>query len=162
MFGSSEKEYCVLAIHTGNFPYPNFSIVLMLSIASLENSTPTAPYIFLAIFSTFVSILSSKSYTNFALSSFSHNSITCDAKSFAPSPPFAHASTKLKFIPCSCNFILNKSISASVSSTYLLIATITFNPNLFLILSICFNKLCIPSSNASIFSFCISSFATPP
>ena len=44
-FGSSEKEYCVLAIQTGNFPYPNFSIFSISLFASSEYSTSWAPYI---------------------------------------------------------------------------------------------------------------------
>ena len=60
--GSSEKEYCVLAIHIGNFPYPNSSIFLISDNASSEYSTDFAPYILLATFSILFVIESSKSY----------------------------------------------------------------------------------------------------
>ena len=60
-FASSENEYCVFAIHTGNFPYPCFCKSSIFLFASSVYSTPSAPYIFVAIFSIFCFILSSKS-----------------------------------------------------------------------------------------------------
>ena len=41
--GSSDNEYCVFAIHTGKFDFPNFSICLIDSNASSEYSTSSAP-----------------------------------------------------------------------------------------------------------------------
>lgn len=46
-FGSSENEYCVLAIQTGSFPYPFFSAISMFSFAKSSNITSSAPYTFL-------------------------------------------------------------------------------------------------------------------
>ena len=58
-FGSSENEYCVFAIHTGYLENPSFSIFSISSRASLEYSTPSAPYILQATFSIFSFIVSS-------------------------------------------------------------------------------------------------------
>ena len=161
-FASSEKEYCVFAIHTGKFPKPNFLIFSISEVASSENSTSSAPYISFATFLIFSSIASSNSYANLKFSSSSQRATTFSAKSLAPSPPFAQASTKLIFIPCSFNLFCTNSISFSVSVKNLLIATITFKPNLFFILSMCLKRLCIPFSSVSIFSSCTSSFKLPP
>ena len=40
---SSEKEYCVFAIHIGNLSHFNFSILFIFSSALLEYSTLSAP-----------------------------------------------------------------------------------------------------------------------
>ena len=82
--------------------------------------------------------------------------------SIAPSPPFAHPSTKLNSTPFSSKCFLKTSISASVSELNLLIATITFSPNLSLILEICLYKLSNPFSSPSMFSSWILSFSIPP
>ena len=42
-FGSVEKLYCVFAIHTGNLPNPDFSIIFIYSLALSSSSTPFAP-----------------------------------------------------------------------------------------------------------------------
>ena len=43
LVASSEKEYCVFAIHIGRFWYPNFCILFICSSASFVYSTPSAP-----------------------------------------------------------------------------------------------------------------------
>ena len=84
------------------------------------------------------------------------------AISIAPSPPFSQPSTMLISIFFSFNFCSSQFSSFSVSDVYLFSATITFNPNLFFILSICLYKFSIPFSRPLIFSFWISSLSTPP
>ena len=60
--GSSENEYCVLAIQIGNLPNPNSVIFFIFSSDFSEYSTFSAPYIFLATFSIFSLIESSSDY----------------------------------------------------------------------------------------------------
>lgn len=86
--GLSDNEYCVFAIHTGNFLYPIFSIKSIFSFAFLEISISFAPYISFDIFFIFSSILSSKLYIYLKLFFCSAKSTTFFAKSIAPSPTF--------------------------------------------------------------------------
>ena len=160
--GLSEKENCVFDIHIGKLSYPNLLILSIFSFATSVYFTSVAPYIFRHISSIFCFIDSFKLYANLKFDSFFDISITLFARSIAPSPPFPQHSTKLISILFSFKICFSNSISFLESLSNLLIATIAFKPNTFLILSICFNKFLEPFFRHSKFSFFISLISIPP
>ena len=146
----------------GKFPQPWDSKYLNLRLASGDQLTSAAAYIFLAKDNTLSSTLASKSYAYSIFESASVALITELAKSVIPCPPFVKpVDSTASDAPAPWAILATAFSSSLVSCPNLFIATTTGNPNPLMILMWC-AKLGPPAVTASGLGCSKFLRATPP
>src|SRR5659263_724430 len=105
---SSDRDFCVLAIHTARLSKPSSLIFFNCSLASRVYSTFRAPYINVAMVSIFFSRGHDMAYSGVKQSvQASVAPITASASSTAPLPPSAHAVLTATRTLCSSQYAVS-------------------------------------------------------
>jgi len=144
-FGSSESEYCVLAMHTGNFPKPQLVKSCSFALAFYSESLRGRHKLPARLSDLrFQSLIRFVNMLCLNARIFSIISTIRRASSSAPAPPFANAVCRALSAPFSWHARSSRSRSASESFGKRLIATTVGNPNLRRICRCC-TRFGIPS-----------------
>ena len=160
--GSWLSDRCVLAMQTGIVPNPSWSIRARSFSAAGWKSTPSAPYTFVAIASTWSRIEVPSGVSWWKSFGRSQAPTTASASSTAPSPPSANPRfTTTVSAPAPTASSRISSTSASVSLGKLLTATTHGTPYAFTIAMCCW-RFSTPRFTASRSSVPSSSNGTPP